>query len=428
MLLQRNRAEIDMQFRNTVLYDKLRTYIEGACKDSLAWRPHTTNYQNLVKSLLDEDTVLRNLKWWAPDKAAADEAASWLTHFCERYQEEAGNGLTWHSEAFDHAYWQFEEFLYQDSYVSHFVSPLESFSCDLTTLVELERGVYVRKPDNLLSNILRNQELVIEYRPSADSWIVDVVVEQPKSVQRKSGDSYTAQANRKLRTALQSLRLLHKGKVFVGPLYYLLYPEFAGFKRNIGAVFDTGLTLFPLVRSSYFAYAGYILQEEELEELVHIYGLLAEAASHHPNFLSLPLGRFHDYYGRTSEVDGLLDLMIALEALFGGGGQEVGYSLAVRCSCFLETEVEKRKTIFNRLKDIYDVRSSVVHGRSTLPKKWRKLRGEDYDVALALIVDDAEEYVRQAIRKVLIDKQLNKFENSERRQKFLNELVLGGSV
>lgn len=417
-----------MQFRNTELYNKLRTYIEGACKDSLAWRPHTTNYRNLVKSLLNEETVLRNLKWWAPDKAAADEAAAWVTRFCERYQEETGNGLTWHAEVFDHAYWQFEEFLYQDLYVSHFVSPLESFSCDLTTLVELERGVYIQKPDNLLSRILRNQQLTIEYRPSADSWIVDVVVEQPKSVQRKSGDSYTAQANRKLRTALQSLRLLHKGKVLVGPLYYLLYPEFAGFERNIGAVFDTGLTLFPLVRSSYFAYANYVLQEEEVEELEHIYGLIAEVASHHPNFLTLPLSRFHDYYGRTSEIDGLLDLVIALEALFGGGGQEVGYSLAVRCSCFLETDVERRKIIFSRLKDIYDVRSSVVHGRFTLPRKWRKLRGEDYDIALALIVDDAEEYVRRAICKILIDKQLNKFEDSERRQKFLNELVLGGSA
>ena len=419
-----------MRFRNTVLYNKLRAYIEGACRDSLNWRPHTANYQNLVKSLLGEDIMLKNLDWWAPDKQAADEAASWVTHFCEGYQEEAGNGLTWQAVAFDNTYRKFEEFLYQDSYMSHFVSPLESFSCDLTTLVELETGVYIRKPDDLLSNILRNQQLTIEYRPNLDSWVVHIVAEQPKSVQRKSGDSYTAQANRKLHTALQSLRLLHKGKVFVGPLYCLLYPEFAGFKRNISAVFDTGLTLFPLVRSTYLAYAGYVLQAQEIEGLVHMYRLLAEAevASHYPDFLTLPLGRFHDYYSRTSEVDELVDLVIALEALFGGGGQEVGYSLAVRCSCFLETEVEERKILFNRLKDIYAVRSSLVHGRSTLPKKWRKLRGQDYETALAVMVDDAEEYVRRAIRKILIDKQLNKFGSTERRQRFLNYLVLGGSV
>ena len=129
--------------------------------------------------------------------------------------------------------------------------------------------------------------------------------------------------------------------------------------------------------------------------------MLAEVASHHPNFLALPSGRFHDYYGRTSEVDWLLDLVIALESLFEGGGQEVGYSLAVRCSCFLETDIERRRSMFSRLKDIYDVRSSVVHGRSTLPKKWRKLPGEDYEFALALIADDAEEYIRRAIHKFL---------------------------
>ncbi len=418
-----------MEFRNTTLYEKLRGCMTDACKDSLSWRPHTTKYQTLIESILAEEIVHRNIKWWARNRPVADEAAAWLTHFFEGYQEETQNGLVWNAEAFDRVFSRLEDFLYQDSYISHFVSPLKPFSCDSSASVELETGVCIRKPDNFLSNILRNQELNIGYSPGMADWVVDVVIKQPKSVEREPGDTYATQASKKLRMVLQSLRLLHQGKVFVGPLYYLIYPEFAGFRHNIGALMDTGLTTLPLVTHLvYFTLAPYQLAERELEELKTIYRLVAKEISQYPDSFSLVLSRFHDYFSRTSELDGLLDLVIALEALFAGGSQEIGYSLALRCSYFLEPDIEKRKASFSRLRDIYYLRSSVVHGRPGPPKKWRKLRGEDYDIALVSIVADAEEYVRQAIRKVIVDKHLDKFQNLKHWSKFLDDLILKGST
>jgi hypothetical protein len=417
-----------MKFRIPTLYEKLKSCVEDACRDSLSWRPHTAKYQSLIHSIVAEEIVYRNIKWWAPNRPESEEAESWINKFFEGYQEETQNGLVWNAEVFDRVYSRLEEFLCQDSYVSHFASLLNSFSFYSVTSVELETGVYIRKADNFLSNILKNQELNVGYSANIGDWVVDIIIQQPKSVERESADSHTAKASKKLRMVLQSLRLLHKGKVFVGPLHFPIFPEFGGFKRNVGVLLETDLTTLPSAYLGYFTLGSYELAESEVEELKTIYGLVSKETSRYPNSFALALSRFNDYFGRVNELDGLLDLVIALEALFAGESQEIGYSLALRCSYFLEPDAEKRKAIFTRLRDIYDIRSYIVHGRAGLPKKWSKLRGEDYDIAIASVVDDAEGYVRQAIRKIIADKHLDKFQNLVCWRRFLDELVLIGGA
>lgn len=233
---------------------------------------------------------------------------------------------------------------------------------------------------------------------------------------------------KKLCVVLQSLRLLHKGKVFVGPLCFLTFPEFGGFERNVSALFQTDLTTLPPTDRIFLGSGGYKLQEREAGELKDVYAFMAEETERYPDSFALVLSRFNDYFGRTSELDGLLDLVIALEALFAGGSQEIGYSLAMRCAYFLQTDVIEREAVFSRLRAIYDIRSSIVHGRPGLPKKWRKLRGEDFDAAIWSVVDDAEEYVRQSIRKVIFEKHLGKFQNPEHWRKFLDDVVLRGGA
>lgn len=102
-----------MQPRNTTLYDKLRWGIEDACKDSSSWQPHGPKYRNLVESIVGEDIVQRNIRWWKPNTPATDEAAMWLTRFFDGYQEETRNDLAWSIEAFEVVYSRLEEFLYQ---------------------------------------------------------------------------------------------------------------------------------------------------------------------------------------------------------------------------------------------------------------------------------------------------------------------------
>ena len=456
-------VEADMTFRNGTLYWKLRASIEDACQDSLSWRPHTTKYQNLIQSILAEQIVRKNIEWWAPHAPIADEAALWLDLFFAGYQEERAiaddaaqlfdfffnsyqkkteNGLIWDINAFDRAYSRLEAFLYQETYISHYVSPLHLFRCDSPTPVELEKGVCIREPDELLWRYLMASQ---EFRSPEHSlgfkgWVVDIVIDQPKSAKRESKDSDIIKARKKAHRVLQSLRLLHKGEVFTGPVYYLIHPEFAPFKQNVGVLHDTDLTtlpLLPLAHPSYFRPSDYYqLPAQEVEELKTIYALIPEEFSSYPA-LGLSLGRFGNYFRRSSELDGLLDLVIALEALFGEGSQGITYKLALRCSYFLEPKFEERRQAFDKLKCIYNIRSSIAHGMPDLSrelrKEVRKLWGEDDVKAFASAVDDAAEYVRRAIRNVIVEGHLDKFRVNKSRDltpwhKFLDDLVLRGSA
>ncbi|MCL0080082.1 HEPN domain-containing protein [Dehalococcoidia bacterium] len=429
-------VQADMEFRNATLYQKLRASIEDACQDSLSWRPHTTKYQNLIQSILAEQIVAENIEWWALDKPIADVAASWLDGFFKGYQEETENGLVWDVQAFDRAYSRFEEFLYQDPYMNHFVSPLYSFYYDSSAPVELETGVYIREPDSFLFKYLTaSQQLSMSQHMSrGKDWVVDIIVEEPKSAKRGSEGRCSTKASNKARRVLQSLRLLHKGKVFTGPLYYLDDPEFAGFRHNMGALHDTDLTTLPLTHPSYLRPDDYQLREQEVEELKDIYALIPEEFSSYPA-LRLCLDRFGAYFRRSGKLDGLLDLVIALEALFGEGSQGITYKLALRCAYLLEPlepQFKERRQIFDKLRCIYDIRSCIVHGRRDLPKKLRTLwKEDDNDKALERAIDDAAEYVRRAIREVLrehLDKMRKATEDKEDRwDKFLDDLVLRGT-
>jgi len=329
------------------------------------------------------------------------------------------------TNAFDVVYSKLEEFLYTDSYVIHFVSLLAPFSYDSLAPVELGPGVFIRKPDAFLSAILRNQPPRAENPLGMDDLVVDIILEQPKSVERDAEDGYSSKAVNQLRLVLQSLRLLHRGKTFVGPLCYITFPEFGGFERHVAALFQTDLTtLHPSLR--FTVLGGYELREGEVSDLKTVYGFLEKKTGHYPDYFMLVLSRFNDYFGRANQLDGLLDLVIALEALFAGRGQKIRHSLAVRCSCFLESDITQRNAVFGRLKDVYDIRSSVVHGEPSLPGKWQQLRGDDFDAAISSIVDDAEEYVRRSIGKIVAEGHLSKFQNSEQWRKFLDELVLSG--
>lgn len=237
--------------------------------------------------------------------------------------------------------------------MNHFVSPLYSFYYDSSAPVELETGVYIREPDSFLFKYLTaSQQLSMSQHMSrGKDWVVDIIVEEPKSAKRGSEGRCSTKASNKARSVLQSLRLLHKGKVFTGPLYYLDDPEFAGFRYNMGALHDPDLTTLPLTHPTYLRPDDYQLREQEVEELKAIYALIPEEFSSYPA-LRLCLDRFGAYFRRSGKLDGLLDLVIALEALFGEGSQGITYKLALRCAYLLESQFKERRQVFDKLRCI----------------------------------------------------------------------------
>ncbi len=108
--------------------------------------------------------------------------------------------------------------------------------------------------------------------------------------------------------------------------------------------------------------------------------------------------------------------MIAFEFLYLGKEQELKYRLALRVAFLLGKDDEReRKTIFNKMRKAYKLRSDIVHGNKQLEQS-----------KLEEIVPKTEEYLRQSIREFvfLVSKEhpLNLKELREGTDKVLPKL------
>ena len=73
---------------------------------------------------------------------------------------------------------------------------------------------------------------------------------------------------------------------------------------------------------------------------------------------SLTIQRFISAENKTKLDDKLLDLMIALESLYDSIQDELSFRISLYTTVFLQ----KDKEFFNRIKELYKLRSKIVHG------------------------------------------------------------------
>ncbi|WP_018342597.1 HEPN domain-containing protein [Cytophaga aurantiaca] len=109
----------------------------------------------------------------------------------------------------------------------------------------------------------------------------------------------------------------------------------------------------------------------------------------------------------------------AYECLFSTNSAELTHKLSERIAYFLETEPQKRIALYNDIKSIYSIRSSVTHGSSISEKYFKKIseysQKSDNILRRILIKIQEKEYFDQFYRK----------DNGEKLEKFLLELTLG---
>ena len=115
----------------------------------------------------------------------------------------------------------------------------------------------------------------------------------------------------------------------------------------------------------------------------------------------------------------VVPFIIALESLFNTSEQEVGYSLRIRCASFLGKDKVDKEDIIKKLKKIYELRSSAVHGAS-LPRGVVRnpLQAND-------IIRDAEDICRRCLQKIF-NEDLDDFfsKSSDKLSQSLDELVI----
>ena len=84
-----------------------------------------------------------------------------------------------------------------------------------------------------------------------------------------------------------------------------------------------------------------------------------------PASLQLAFTRFNASYEKRDIVDRLIDLIIALEALFTDHNPgEVAFKVALRCGFWLKPPGKEREALFRTIKRAYGMRSDAVHARA----------------------------------------------------------------
>ena len=76
--------------------------------------------------------------------------------------------------------------------------------------------------------------------------------------------------------------------------------------------------------------------------------------------------------GPFAHQDRILDVAITLEQMYELDSGEISFKLRARAACFLTDNAAKRKQIFREVRDVYDLRSALVHSRRP-SKKSKKL-------------------------------------------------------
>jgi len=114
-------------------------------------------------------------------------------------------------------------------------------------------------------------------------------------------------------------------------------------------------------------------------------------ATKHAIKVRLAMNRLNVSYLRTTDEDGIIDSMIAMEALLSDERQEMTHKVAMRLAALHKiADPSRSEQAFKELERIYAFRSKIVHGDADLDK----LRQFDRDGVTIPAIDAAVEHLR----------------------------------
>lgn len=176
---------------------------------------------------------------------------------------------------------------------------------------------------------------------------------------------------------ITALRLLKKG--YVGASLILVRHPILDKTINVIHLDYDLFSILPVkVNQGRISYnRPYILKKDEIGELQTILHLLKEITDKNKG---LAIRRFNSAYEKSNKADKFLDLMIACEALFSDTNDKdsLTHKIAWRFSRLLGKNTEERRDKFSKMKELYSLRSKLVHGnKDEVPDEMLE-RAEDY--------------------------------------------------
>jgi hypothetical protein len=205
-------------------------------------------------------------------------------------------------------------------------------------------------------------------------------------------------------------------------------PNYLGYNRIIGWSEGIPLSLSSVENDStdrfihrifnnHVNFPKYELKIDQIDEIKKLLqNILSETIQ---NKLKIALVRFNASYKWTDGRERIIDLVVALENIFGeetvGQTTEVGYRLRMRAARFLGNNDESRKYLMGFFSNIYMLRSKIVHGDS---QDVDTLINKKFNKTLDEVITETEDYLRKSLRKII--------ENPlQMGQEYFNKLLLG---
>jgi len=256
-------------------------------------------------------------------------------------------------DSFLHEYSNLETFLYNEKISINVTMPLYNITADdidLSSIVPMQMSVHLRK--------IENSEKTPFYLSDRDKMGLvgqsQHILEINYQEQKRFGDHASAEILRDkvislVQDIVTSLRLIKQGNV--GALTI-------SFKPQIGRMESSAL----LDHDSMAAICTNPLRFDK-NDLYKLSDLLPLIRFKTNDNLKLALSRFNSSYSKTEPADRLIDLMICYEALFTvEQSDSISHKLALRFSRLSWLDPDIRKEKYSRMKNLYQLRSNVIHG------------------------------------------------------------------
>jgi len=257
---------------------------------------------------------------------------------------------------FEKLYPLLEESLYADHATWQVVAPLPRFIAQGGS-VELPNGVAIRELAPSEKQYLDKFQESIGFGEAIGLGLLDVSFAMSCRKQLpKAGPMQGEMGDDHFEPVVTALRLLKGGAVWYNlQIQCLEYPPF-GTHYPVDQR-GGGWASKPKVYGPKYELLG--ADVERLKELVASLSRTGRRKK-----LQVAMGRFNGAYERKRPDDKLVDLWIALEALFLKSSErmELTYKAALRIARFVGRDAPERVEIFEGMKNSYNARSRVVHG------------------------------------------------------------------
>jgi len=350
-------------------------------------------YDACVKIMQADAVISKHLDCLIGSSYSRFRMTAWdyLRNLLSRQLFKSQEKLRFDNEIFEKAYFDLEHFFYNETIPTIAFSPLHNFNSEVDSL-ELEEGLCIRK-----LKVKEREGLLDESRFSEFSlpevlslkYVIELTYETKKMFgEMEIGRLPEANPQEKINKLVIALRLFKPGVTGI---------SIVRMRYDLDIPIMGTITQGSLSRGLYFG-KEYNLTNAELEDFKRFWNELGSA-----DYQGIAIRRFNYAYLRGDPEDKLIDVMIALEALFlkgEKGGASSGTTIAVACSILIGKNQLDREKIKKTLTRAYTIRNCIVHGSEYERIRTDAKTSAKFDT-LPELVSEVEDYLRESIKKLL---------------------------